>query len=66
MPAVDLDTIREWLASHMPSLSKDTEGLSDKDCHARLCLAVEMDYEYGELVNLSVLWRKLKRSHFGG
>ena len=66
MSAVDLYDIREWLSSHMPSLSKEVSGLSDKRCHARLCEYVEMDYEFGELVSLGVLLRKLKQSHFGG
>ena len=66
MPSVDIYDIREWLQSHMPSLSKEVSGLSDKRCHARLCEYVEMDYEKGELVNLAVLWRKLKQSHYKG
>lgn len=66
MASVDLNDIREWLVTHMPSLSKETEGLSDRACHARLCEQVGMDYEHGELVNLRVLHRKLKQAHFGG
>jgi hypothetical protein len=63
---VDLNDIREWLVTHMPSLSKETEGLSDRACHARLCERVGMDYEYGELVNLPLLLRKLKFAHWRG
>lgn len=66
MNAVDLDDIKEWLTTHMPSLSKTVEPLGDKECHALLCMTVGMDYEYGELVNLRVLHRKLKQAHFGG
>lgn len=61
-----LDTIRNWLSEHMPSLSRATYGMPDRDCHAHLCEYVEMDYERGELVNLGILWRKLKQAHFGG
>jgi hypothetical protein len=66
MAPPSIDTIRDWLASNMPSLSSETENMSERECHAKLCEYVEMDYEYGELVNLRVLHRKLKQSHFGG
>jgi hypothetical protein len=66
MKSVDIDNIREWLVTNMPSLSKETEGLSDRACHARLCERVGMDYEYGEMRDLRVLHRKLKQAHFGG
>lgn len=61
-----LDTIRDWLAEHMPSLSKATIGKTDRDCHAHLCEYVGMEYERGEVVNLGLLLRKLKQAHFGG
>jgi hypothetical protein len=64
MAPPSIDTIRDWLASNMPSLSSETENMSERVCHAKLCEYVEMDYEYGELANLAILWRKLKRAHY--
>lgn len=61
-----LDTIRHWLSEHMPSLSRATYGMTDRDCHAHLCEYLGMEYERGEVVNLAVLLRKLKQAHFGG
>jgi hypothetical protein len=48
----------------MPSLSSETENMSERECHAKLCEYVEMDYECGELANLAILWRRLKRAHY--
>ena len=63
---VSIEDIREWLVAHMPSLAKQTAHLRPRALHARLCEQVGMDYEYGELVNLRVLHRKLKQQHYGG
>jgi hypothetical protein len=63
---VSIEDIRDWLGAHMPSLSKQTAHLRDRALHAKLCEHVGMDYEYGELVNLNVLHRKLKQAHYGG
>jgi hypothetical protein len=59
-----LDDIRAWLAEHMPSLSRETVGMTDSRCRAHLCEYVGM--EDAEPMNLRVLHRKLKQSHFGG
>lgn len=63
---VCIDDIRDWLGENMPSLSRETAHMTDRGLYARLCDYVGMDYEYGELVNLNVLHRKLKQAHYGG